>query len=124
MKEREEAYILVINRNEMVKVLIRDIVYVESFSRKIFVYTENGTYSEYEKLDNFAMKLPDNFYRCHKRCIINLDKVRVLGNNTVVFEDDSRIVMCKEKFQKLKQAYKGHAIRKNMIVVNEKQLQI
>ena len=112
MKHSDETFMIIENKKGIVKVYVDDIVYVDSFSRKVFFYTEKGDFSEYGKLDHIEEGLNDSFYRCHKRCLVNLDKIRLLEDNKVLFENGMEIGMCKEKFQKLKQVYKGYMIRK------------
>lgn len=109
-KERRE-FISVIKKSEAAKVYLNDIVYIENEARRIHIHTENDTYSVYRRIDEVASLLPENFYRCHKSCIINLDKVNNMKNRIIYFEGGKTVGICAEKYAKAVQTYKGYLIR-------------
>lgn len=111
MKSQKKDFISIIKRCEAAKVYIGDIIYIESEARKLHIYTENGEYSVYRKLDEVAERLPENFYRCHKSCVINLDKVAHMKDRIISFEGGKSIGICAEKFSKAVQTYKGYLLR-------------
>ena len=113
MERKNEAreFISVISRSEAAKVYISDIIYIESEARKIHIHTADGNYSAYRKLDEIVDKLPENFFRCHKSCIINLEKVINMKDRVIYFECGDSLAICAEKYTKAEQAYKGYLIR-------------
>lgn len=102
----KRLYLPIVSASEVVKVYLDEIVYIESEVRKIHYHTEDGIYSVYAKLDEVAENLPENFFRCHKRCLINLEKVKRMSGNTIYFENGSSIIMGQNNFIKTKHAYK------------------
>lgn len=113
MKESDDLkeFISVIKRAEAAKVYINDIIYIESEARRIHIYTADDKYSIYRKMDEIAEKLPADFYRCHKSCIINLSKVKNMKERLIYFECGTALSVCAEKYTKAVQAYKGYLIR-------------
>lgn len=70
-----EDYIPVITRKETARVNIREILYIETELRIVNIYTGSRSYRFYGKLDDVMQYLSGNFYRCHKSCIINMEKI-------------------------------------------------
>ncbi|MCI8631470.1 MAG: LytTR family transcriptional regulator [Firmicutes bacterium] len=108
---RGKEFISIIKRSEAAKVYIKDITYIESEARKIHIHTADAEYSVYRKLDEIADILPENFYRCHKSCIINLEKVINMKDRFIYFECGACIAICADKYAKAVQTYKGYLIK-------------
>ncbi|ACV61342.1 two component transcriptional regulator, LytTR family [Desulfofarcimen acetoxidans DSM 771] len=65
----------------------KSISYIEKVKgiKYISIYTDHGYYNITETLNDIEAKLPEQFYRCHKSFIINLERVKALvrdGLNT------------------------------------------
>lgn len=72
----EEAFIYLKADKKMVKVLLRDILYVESLKDYVRVKTLNKTVTAYQRISYLEEKLPENkFIRIHRSYIIAMDKV-------------------------------------------------
>jgi two-component system LytT family response regulator len=56
-----------------------DIIFIEKEIRKTVLHTENGKYFTTEPLISIISKLPNNFFRCHKSFIINLNKIEKIS---------------------------------------------
>lgn len=102
----KRQYIPIIRASEIVKVYFDEIAYIESELRKINYHTDERMYSVYAKLDDVAERLPESFYQCHKRCLINLEKVKRMSDNTIYFENGKSISIGQNNFIKAKRAYK------------------
>ena len=69
------------------------IVYIEKLSdnKKCLIYTEdNNCFEIISTISALMKKLTPNFYRSHKSCIINLDKVKKIdySDNSITFIND------------------------------------
>ena len=63
-------------------------------NQKCVIYTENGeTFDIKETVTALADKLGPNFFKSHKSCVINLDKVKIIDytNNKIVFQNNEYI---------------------------------
>ena len=109
-EDLNRQFIPIIKRGEIGKVYICNILYIQSEARKIHIHTVEKTQSVYGKIDDVEPMLPENFYRCHKSCIINLDKVENMKDGYIEFENGDKISICREKFVKAFQKYRGYLI--------------
>lgn len=71
----EEVYILVKTRKQICRVNTNEILYIETDRRLIVIHTISKLYTYYGRLDDVYQQLGEEFYKCHSRCILNLDRV-------------------------------------------------
>ncbi|MBQ8640464.1 MAG: response regulator transcription factor [Lachnospiraceae bacterium] len=72
----------------VVNLLCRDILYLESSGRKVVVHTANGSYEYYDKLDHAQALLPSrSFARIHKAYLINMEHVEAFQYEKVAMRD-------------------------------------
>jgi DNA-binding LytR/AlgR family response regulator len=80
----EEAYTYLKEDREMVKVFLKDILYIESLRDYVRVKTTGKQIVTYQKISYLEQKLPEGkFIRVHRSFIIALDKVSSFSNNSV-----------------------------------------
>jgi len=69
---------------KFIKVLITDILFIESLKDYVRVHTRDGAYITYQSLTEITDKLPtDNFARVHRSYTIALDKINGIDGNCV-----------------------------------------
>ena len=76
------------------KILIRKIRYFESDKREINIYSTDGIYSFYKKLDEVEMqieKMDVKFLRISKSYLVNMNYVKELRYEEVVMVDDKEL---------------------------------
>jgi len=75
-KSFDDAYIYFKAEREMIKVFLKDIVYIESLRDYVKVKTLTGQIVTYQKISYLEQKLPENkFVRIHRSFIVAFDKV-------------------------------------------------
>jgi two-component system, LytTR family, response regulator len=64
-------------KNEKLFVLnMNDIYYCKASEHEVFIYTKTEEYKTTSSISDFYKKLPqDNFFKCHRSYIVNLDKI-------------------------------------------------
>ncbi|MCI8408856.1 MAG: response regulator transcription factor [Lachnospiraceae bacterium] len=67
------------------------IIYFQSASPKLLVYTKDGTNDFYGKLDDVERQLPENFVRIHKSYIVNTYYVKKSCYNGVTLLDEQKL---------------------------------
>ena len=78
-------FIYVNSNLKKVKVLLKDINWIEGFGDYVKIITENGNLLVLSTMKSFLTRLPeDKFFRIHKSYIINLEKVDKF--NTAIVE--------------------------------------
>lgn len=103
-----EKYIPVITKKYSCKVSVDDIVYIRQHEKKLDIVTEEERYSYYEKMDNVVDYLDDRFYRIMKRLVVNLDKVTMVREQQIYFENGDGLYLGKDNYIKAKQRYTAH----------------
>jgi DNA-binding LytR/AlgR family response regulator len=113
IKEDQEYYIPVITRKEASRVNIRDIFYIETDLRIINIYTSSRIYRFYGKLDEIVKYLNQDFYRCHKSCVINLEKIVRMENGVFYFQGEITLRVGLNNYQQTRGRYKKFLERNN-----------
>lgn len=65
-----------------------DIEYIKKDGMKLVFYTKTKTYETYNSFSKIEPCLPDNFIRCHKSYIANIDNIKNIESNTnkIIFD--------------------------------------
>lgn len=87
-----EEYFVFSYERRSYQVPIRDIYYVESRKRLVLLYTANGQYQFYQKLDVLEGQLSGSgFLRCHRSFLVQERYVRSWKENALWLEDGTEI---------------------------------
>ncbi|GHA76452.1 DNA-binding response regulator [Pontibacter akesuensis] len=79
-----EAFIYLKSDKKMVKVMLSDVLYIESLKDYIRVKTETKEIISYQKISFLEEKLPtDKFLRIHRSFIVALDKIQAFSATAV-----------------------------------------
>ncbi|MBU2951448.1 LytTR family DNA-binding domain-containing protein [Tamlana agarivorans] len=90
----EQKEIFIKSGYEHIKIIIDDILFIESDSDYTEIITTNKKYLSHEPLRHWAEVLPQNqFYRIHKSYILNIQKIEKLVSNLVHLQGDFKIPM-------------------------------
>lgn len=80
----EEAYIYLKEDREMVKVFLKDIVYIESLRDYVRVKTMHRQVVTYQRISYLEQKLPEHmFVRVHRSFIVAVDKIESFTHSSV-----------------------------------------
>lgn len=83
-----EPHIFIKIDKRMVKVVLSDILYIESLKDYIKIYTMIGNFIAYKSLASIINELPsENFIRVHKSFAIALNKVKSVDSNSIEIEN-------------------------------------
>ncbi len=88
IKEQKGEYFRFQSGRNMINLLCRDILYMESAGRKVIVHTINRTYEYYDKLDHVEEQLNGmRFVRIHKAYLVNMDNVEAFQYERLSLKD-------------------------------------
>lgn len=88
IEEQKGAYFRFQSGWNMINLLCRDILYLESAGRKVIVHTINQTYEYYDKLDHAEEQLGElRFVRIHKAYLVNMDNVEAFQYERLSLKD-------------------------------------
>lgn len=107
--EKRQMLIFTYNHN-IYRIPYNTINYIEKVqdNQKCVIYTEDGEkFDIKETVTALAEKLGPNFFKSHKSCIINLDKVKVIDycNNMIVFQNNEFIYLLSNRMKKALKDY-------------------
>jgi len=70
-----DDYIYVNTNRKYVKIIFKDVLYVESLKDYVQIHLMNGSISTKDKISAFEQKIPSYFMRVHRSYIINTQKI-------------------------------------------------
>ena len=82
-----KKYIKIDSKNTIVDAA--EILYIKREGMKIVFHTESRDYDAYSSFNKIQFNLPNNFVRCHKSYISNINKIKDVEpvTNTITFND-------------------------------------
>lgn len=87
-KEAEEEEFIYVNTNRKhVKVLFKEVLFIESLKDYIRIHTPEKSITTKEKISDFAQILPDYFLRVHRSFIVNTRKVSAYSAHDIEISD-------------------------------------
>ncbi len=87
------GYIKLNKKNSFLK--NEDIFFIQKNGKKAIFKTKNHDYEITSSFSDILDTLPNNFVRCHKSYIVNLDKISsIQANNTIIFKDSTADQCC------------------------------
>lgn len=87
-----EGYFIFTYERRSYSIRKRDILYFESRKRLIFLFTVNGEYQFYQKMDALEKQLSeDGFLRCHRSFLVQERYVKSWKENALWLEDGREI---------------------------------
>ena len=72
-------YIIIQKEKEIFKLNIEDIYYIQTHPSKahtVQIVTENASFDLFQNLSNLENQYGETLMRCHRNCLVNLDKVK------------------------------------------------
>jgi len=86
---KKNSFIRLDNKNTIINQ--DNINFIKKDGMKLVFYTDTRTYETYSSFNKISTNLPDNFVRCHKSYIANINKISDVQakDNTIVFENNT-----------------------------------
>lgn len=107
-----KKYIKIDNKNTIIDE--SQIHFIKRDGMKLIFHTSSRDYDAYSSFAKLEDKLPENFVRCHKSFVINLDNVKDMDpvTSTVYLNDDSSCSIGPKYKQELMEVIKNYGIIK------------
>lgn len=107
VETKDEKFTSIANKSGTFILKNKDIVYCESYKRKIFIHIKG--YDEFVttfRLDTVEELLNDQrFLRCHKSYLVNMDYIVKIENRNFILVDGSEIPIPRENLHNMKAKY-------------------
>jgi len=102
---------------ELLRVPVEDIKYVEAFSHSVSVVTEAGTYELRKALSEMEALLGEDFVRCHRSYLVNLDYIQNLSYQTIMMFSQKEIPIPRGKYNEIKNAFLEYAFKNGQVTL-------
>ncbi|MCR8744028.1 LytR/AlgR family response regulator transcription factor [Romboutsia lituseburensis] len=88
IKIKKSKNIVVQEKNNIYKIPIDEILYIEVYKKDITIHTKNSEYQVKMSITNIEKELIQyNFFRCHRSYLVNLKKVDSLKGNIIIIKN-------------------------------------
>ena len=104
-----DRYILVKNGDSHHKIVIKDILYVESQGKKVIVHSDNGVLDYYGKMQELEKILGNSFFRSHRCYIVNMEHITRYSANAIGLKNGNEVLLAQKKFQEFVKTYMNFA---------------
>lgn len=81
------------------------IFYLESSGHKLYIHTDSGCFTVYERLEVIATRLPSNFHQCHKSFLINMTQIGQIDKHQIHLKNGIVIPIAKSRYTDTKGRY-------------------
>ena len=93
------------NKNGLVNILFQSITYIESDKRKITIFEDETNNSFYATLDDVQKRLGGSFLRCHKSYLVNMNKIKLFSNDSILLYSGEIIPISQKKYYQAKRDF-------------------
>lgn len=84
-----------------------NILYYESRNKKVYVCTVSEQYGFYDTIERLSTVLPDDFVRCHRSYIVNINHIKKTAvSESMVYLDDDYILPLSRSYKEVMKKYK------------------
>ena len=85
-----------------------EILYIESRAKKVEIHTERQNIEIYAAMDELEGQLGEEFYRCHRAYIVNMDRITEYDSESITLTNGDRVYLTKKKYGEFVKAYMWH----------------
>ncbi len=103
----KEGYIVVRTNKQIAKVMLEEILYVLRDKRRLLMIA-GEEFVFYERMNTVVKHLDERFAGILESCYINMDRVRSINNDGVVFDDGRILLLSRESVVKAKKLFFDH----------------
>ena len=85
-----------------------EILYIESRAKKAEIHTVRQTIEIYAAMDELEGQLGEEFYRCHRAYLVNMDCITEYDSQSITLTNGDRVYLTKKKYGEFVKAYMWH----------------
>ena len=104
LKKSEET-LLVHTSDETIKILLSDIIFIESFAHYIHIQTKKGKLETRTNIGEMERLLGDAFIRCHRSYIAGLRHISRITKTEVIFDNRNKIPLSRRLYTDVNLAF-------------------
>ena len=100
-----EPYIILQEKGETLRLNLRNILYVEVFSHSCVIHTTSGLIEQKVSITKLKESFGEQFVRVHRSYLVNLERVKQIGNTEIVLENVEIVRLSRRKYNVLNIAF-------------------
>lgn len=105
-------YIEVTENRAKVRILLRDIVYAEVFSKTCLIHTSSGTVNTYLTMSKLIEMVDSvDFLRCHHSYVVNLNRVKALRGDEFILDNGNHALISRRMKPTVQKAYNDFIVK-------------
>mgnify|MGYP002626039407 FL=1 len=104
-KPDEKKYLYIQNGGTVSRVEIKDIIFAETYNRKITLHTTGGMYDYYGKMSGLFLELGDDFFNSHRSYIVSLSHIEGYNAHELRLDDGSEAILSRSRYSEFVKAY-------------------
>ena len=105
---RKEEVIYFQTNNEMTKVVLKDICFVEVLAHSCTIHTMEGEFETKITMCELEKKLGQRFIRTHRSFLVNIEKIKRIMKTDVVLDDDTKVPLSRRSYAQVARAFMKH----------------
>ena len=107
-KKKERRVLFIKSRNLTLDQ--SEILYIESRAKKVEIHAAGAAQAIeiYAAMDELEGQLGENFYRCHRAYIVNMDCITEYDGESITLTNGDRVYLTKKKYGEFVKAYMWH----------------
>ena len=103
--EAGEPSIIIHYEGEVVKLYEKEILYLESLSHYVTIYTKGKEYKIKANISTFAQKLSEDFYQTHRSYLVSLKHIMRISRDSVTLDNGGQVPLARGKYDQINRAY-------------------
>ena len=107
-----QGYLFLSNREETRVLQFKEILYIQQNGRKVIIRGVDRVHYSYDSFKEVTKDLDGRFYQCLKYTYVNLDQIKRLQDQTIIFKTDSTLLVGRDCFVRVRQTFAGYYKRK------------
>uniref|UniRef100_UPI004057BB45 LytR/AlgR family response regulator transcription factor n=1 Tax=Acetatifactor sp. TaxID=1872090 RepID=UPI004057BB45 len=103
-----EKVLFIQGNGEMLKVLAKNIYYVEVFSHSCIIHTTEGDIETQMSISDLEKNFLEGFIRVHRSYLVNLEQVKKIARTEIFLENGSTVPLARRKYKDVNIAFIRH----------------
>lgn len=100
--KKNSEFITISSINGLIKIMTKDIYYIESMLRSVIVHTQDESYQAIGKISQYEDDLKNSsFIRVHKSFLVNLKYIKKIYKNIIELDNNESVFLSKHRSKKV-----------------------
>ena len=115
--DENQEYLILSTGKSKRKILLKDILYIESFGRTVIFHCTKEEIADYRKIGELENKLSNkNFFRIHKSFIVNLEHTETYTRKEAILDNGNNLPIAKRRYEEFTKTIMQYIKRKGNII--------